>query len=263
MSPTRTRPPRTHLSAGWSSITLTSPDHPWATLAEPTALPGVVIAPAVAISRPRWSNRWQLIHVRSSGPFGIRGPLAYMREAATYLAQAGGIDFEQLATTLHDLPVFHEHVRTLRNEIEVARGLGRPLWWTRPSWVQRAPRWRAVPPSDSHQDGDFEFDTWREVVRFADSVLAEMPWSADPNSVLRRDTEPSWLLACAAPLCGQDEGDQVPPAVLEMENDSGCWPWLSQDRNELADLARDQHWRTVGRHWLCPACAADHPVHRV
>lgn len=267
-------PARGDDTTSWTTVTLTGRGHTLTLPAEPLA-PGLALVPALTDSGTGWADGYCVLHTASGRHVGPRRlPLAYARELAAMLT-AGDRDWTRPADLLRADPRARDHAIDVLLDLRVAQDFGVPLWWARPSRRRIPPPWLIVctdPSADGYRYGDLAVRTWTDVVAFADHT-ADGRWAPIPDdATVRRAEHPECELVCAAPLCGHGTTAVPSPTVLtDWDDEHGTdQPVHTTDHAELVHHARDQGWREhhthrpgehplTHEHWMCPACAADHP----
>jgi hypothetical protein len=249
---------------GWRQVTaLYSGQRNLSFPGESTPAAGLVITPTVNASDGRYTDGrytggWSVLHVESGQHIGISSvPLAYAREAAILLAGTG-VDWTAPATTLRERPRgIGRVVFDIQTRVHNAWDAGTPTWWARHSWRHIRPAWLVT--TNSTDDG-YRLDTWPDLVAWL-TRYGDNPWYAVQG--VTRESDATWRLTCAAPLCGNHVDTAGQPAVLGDEDDhTGDWFELRHyDRGDVANDARAVGWtRHDPQHWTCPACTAEHPT---
>lgn len=214
------------------------------TAGETTAADGLAITPSVG--NHRWLGGWSVTHQQSGLHLVLPNLLlAYAREIAAALA-ATEVDWTQPVHVLGRAAAAKDANTNVLGRYLDCREDGLPMWWARGSLVQCAPQWH-VDNGDEQWQG-----TWSQLVRILDTTPDDFG-----APTVTYDARPTWVLQCAAPLCGLTETQLGEPSPACLLFDDG-YLLRSIDRNALRAEAPNQGWRQHGRYWMCPECRHEH-----
>ncbi|SMC99002.1 hypothetical protein [Kibdelosporangium aridum] len=246
--------PTRSVDSGWVPTTPVYRDRPQLSFpGEPTPAPGLVIVPSINVFTGRYTGGWTIIHTRTGLHLALVSiPLAYAREAAVLLADAG-VDWTLPAQQLREQRGDVTHVVwDIRNRVHESWQDGRPTWWARHSWQHLAPGW--IVQTDDWTQSDYVFDTWNDLDAWLTEHGANPAYRVED---VTRQIEPTWRLCCAAPLC--DNRFNNPVLLDQTDDDDVPFEVRERDRGDVARFAATVGWTRHDRaHWTCPDCTREH-----
>ncbi|MEV6226526.1 hypothetical protein AB0L88_01385 [Saccharopolyspora shandongensis] len=220
------------------------------TVVDPTAAPGLVIAPANNMAyHVRWgfTGEWALLHVGSGLPAigAIWGAgLGHVREAASLLADTG-IDWTASRDALGATPRVRELAIRVHEQVSDAVRQARPVRLRESSWHLVPPGWLALvvePGGEKWACAALTTYTDAENLVIRHGVGDVLPGY---DLEICRESEPNWALRCARQHCRN-----------ELLDDEEYGPLQDTDRREIEAEAREQGWRHLDdRRLLCPDCS--------